>query len=241
MGWDNQFYADYARHLEEPIVRRTHDQMFTRLAELCLPLRVIDYGCGTGEYDHYERLHTDYFGIDQHKVSHRLPHLTMDFLKDDTGFTIPFVPNAFISVFASEIVQPPAARYAFYRSVFERSPTIKAGMVAGFFYVGKEHEPIVKEQGGFTTHQTIEDQWKWINPVFSESRVYAHVPSKMWGDVIEVWKFFVRRPLVAEEPLDLDNLSIGAPRRQNLDAGSLSLGYSTFDAEQSMLTAGHRD
>lgn len=192
MSWDTDFYANYANHLTEPVVRKTHDRMFRLLHRLCDgEKRVVDYGCGTGEFDFYDRNHEAYFGIDQNKVSDSLPHFVCDFMSGE--IVLPFQPTVFISVFASEIIMPPESKYAFYRNVFNKYPTINIGMVAGAFYKGKENEETVREESGFTIFQTIEQPHKWICPQFTEVRCYCDVPSAMWGNVVEVWKFLIRK------------------------------------------------
>lgn len=189
--WTNSFYEEYAEHLKEPIVRKTHDEMFRIFNKLQgTPLNILDLGCGTSEYNNYNHIHKRYFGVDKNRASDKSPTLVADF--NDLDFEMPWEPIAFISTFATEIIQPPQQRYDYYKKLFAKYPTLNTGMVAGFFYKGKENEPLVEENGGFTTYQTIEKQSEWIQKEFTEFRVYKEVPSKMWGNVVEVWKFFMR-------------------------------------------------
>ena len=81
-----------------------------------------------------------------------------------------------------------------YEKVFAQFSSINFGLVVGLFYESKRGLEIVEETGGITSHQTIEDPSLFVSDVFTELRVHLRTPSAMFGqDVIEVWKFFVRK------------------------------------------------
>lgn len=210
MAYDEQFYELYRQYLEEPIVRENHDRMFHLFAQLMRPARfkgfpylrsphVVDLGCGTGEYDHYDDAHTAYVGVDVNdteSVSHLI--VTQDYRSFDWLENLQFEPNAFISLFALEADATLSAgeKYEFYEEVFKRLPSIKFAMVSGFFYRSQRDLPIVGETGGIQSAQAIEDPADFIFDTFTELRIHIETPSEMFGpephEIVEVWKFFVR-------------------------------------------------
>lgn len=196
MPWDNEFYAKYAEHLQEWLVKHTHFNMywnFTNFVGNYEPISIIDFGCGTGEIMTCLPREVNYFGIDKNKVNENLPHMIGDFTDPSFEPRPPFVPNAFISVFASEIVWNAEDKYKFYHEVFRKYPKIRVGLVAGVYYLGNEND-LTKEEDGFTIHQSVEKQQDWISDDFEEHRSYHKVPSKLWGpNVVEVWKILLRK------------------------------------------------
>lgn len=211
MAYDEEFYELYRQYLEEPIVRQNHDRMFRLFAQLIHRGRakghhyfrrptVVDLGCGTGEYEHYDREHARYAGVDVNDTGSGPNFIpTSDYRSFDWLENLAFEPNAFISLFS---IEPNAAlsaedKYEFYEEVFKRLPSIKFAMVSGFFYRSQKDLPIVGETGGIQSAQTIEDPSDFISEVFTEFRAHIETPSKMFGpephEIVEVWKFFMRK------------------------------------------------
>src|SRR3989344_2877093 len=108
MSYDENFYAKYDQYLKEPAVRHNHDYMFSIFASILLPdsPRVIDLGCGVGEYATYDQLHTAYVGIDLNKNSLVIPFIHTNYLKLNFREILPFLPNAFASLFSVECCNP---------------------------------------------------------------------------------------------------------------------------------------
>lgn len=196
MAYNKDFYAMYMRYLKESVVRENHDAMFRLFASLICSEnpRVIDLGCGLGEYVSYDEVHAKYFGVDLNATGIDGNFLQADYTKLDFGDMLPFTPNAFISLFSIELFNSAEARYTLYKRVFSQFPSVNFGLVAGFFYESKRDLEVVEETGGITSHQTIEDPSLFISDVFTELRICLKVPSVMFGDdVIEVWKILVRK------------------------------------------------
>lgn len=207
-NYTKHFYDRYRGHLTEPHVRYTHDAMFKILDSLHPALghmKVIDFGCGTGEFDKYHKEHSFYTGIDSSPDagsdlriwSGGSGLITADFLEDGWQKQIDFNPTVFVGLFSTEIVMPPEQRYKFYKKVFLDFPSIKLGMVSGFYYDSKKHDSVIEEKsdaGIFTVYQTVESQGAFQNNIFDELRCYRNVPSELWGeDLVEVWKFFIKK------------------------------------------------
>ena len=197
MAYDPEFFRRYGAYLQEPGVRSSHDfvfgcfRRFVRLAEL----RVLDFGCGLGEYwRHGHPLF--YAGIDLNDAGHVENFFREDYhdLRRISELPFPFVPTAFVSLFSTECCPSVAEKYDLYRRIFSLFPYINFGLVSGFFYESKRNLEMVEETGGNVSYQTIEDPAKYIFPEFSEFRMHIRTPSKMFGqDVIEVWKILCRR------------------------------------------------
>jgi hypothetical protein len=207
--WTNEFYRDYAEHLQEKEVQNSHDLVYNIFSHLTSDhdLFVVDYGCGTGEFDSYfnpvfcdRSGNYKYFGIDKNIVNYKLPHHVGDFLREE--IELPFRPTAFVSIFATELIMSVEQRYAFYKKTFDKYPLMKFGLVSGVIYPGKEQEEMIQEENGFKIYQSNENQyysspfnngWKTnnISPI-KELRIYQEVESKMWGKVVEVWKIFTK-------------------------------------------------
>lgn len=195
--WNKDFYEEYYEHLNEPRVRKVHDEMFSFFEGLyyldgdAYP-RVIDFGGGTGEYGRFGRWDA-YWTIDKNETIEGYPHLIADFMSKDFRLELQHSENGFISIFASEIIQNTENKYKWYQKLFKEYPSFKYGMVSGFYYKGHEDEETIEEKSGHVVFQSIEDQRSYICPEFIEFRCYKEVPNKMWGpDLVEVWKFFKR-------------------------------------------------
>ena len=196
MPYDENFYRMYREYLQERIVRSNHDHMFSLLASLLLPdsPHVMDLGCGIGEYTTYDRRHLAYVGIDLNNTGSVTPFVQADYLKLDFRNFLPFIPNAFISLFSIECFHTAKSKYILYNRLFSVFPAIKCGLVGGFFYESRRNQETVSEAGEIVSYQTIEDQSLHISPLFTELRIHIRTPSQMFGnDVIEVWKLLVRK------------------------------------------------
>ncbi len=196
MAYNRPFYEMYREYLQEKVVRENHDCMFRLFRSLTVPesLRVIDLGCGVGEYATYDYRYASYVGIDLNNTGALKNFLQADYLKLDFKDRLLFTPNAFVSLFSLECFHPASARYAFYEKLFGDFPAIRFGLVSGFFYESRRDQETVSETGGITSYQTVEDPARFISPVFTELRVHMRTPSKMFGqDVVEVWKILVRK------------------------------------------------
>ena len=206
MAYDKSFYEKYADYLKEETVRKSHDvafEQFRRIASgiVSESLTILDLGCGLGEYckyGEYGELFRSYVGVDKNDYSggkFRLiieDYHDLDKVKAECFDHYP--RTAFVSLFSVECFHNAQEKYWFYERIFDVFPTIKFGLVSGFFYESKRSQETVGETGGIISYQTIEDPLLYISDVFIESRMYLKTPSKMFGDdVIEVWKFLVRR------------------------------------------------
>ena len=197
MGYDDDFYKMYRDYLSEPAVRGAHDWIFA-IARLNRDFQdVVDFGCGAfNEFNVYARPSL-YLGIDVNapaddplliQVNYRqFSDLTQLFKQ-----TLP--PTAFVSLFSTEITAPREENYAFYEKVFGELPTVKSGLVSGFYYASKKGTNPIGETGGILSYQTLERLEDVSSALFSERRIVLPIPSKMFGpDVFEVWKFFDRK------------------------------------------------
>src|SRR3989344_2345302 len=196
MPYDENFYRMYREYLQERIVRSNHDHMFSLFASLLLPdsPRVMDLGCGIGEYAIYDRRHAAYVGIDLNNTGSVTPFVQADYLKLDFGNLLPFIPNAFISLFSIECFHTAKSKYTLSNRFFSAFPTVKFGLVGGFFYESRRNQETVSEAGEIMSYQTIEDPSLYISDLFTELRIHLRTPSQMFGsDVVEVWKFLVRK------------------------------------------------
>ena len=196
MPYDENFYRMYREYLQEPVVRSNHDRVFSLFASLLLPdsPRVVDLGCGIGEYKTYDRSHAEYVGIDLNNTGSVAPFLQADYLKLNFGNLLPFSPNAFISLFSIDCCHTAEKKYDLYNRIFSVFPTVRCGLVGGFFYESRRHQETVSEAGGVVSYQAVEDPSLYISALFTELRIHLRTPSQMFGsDVIEVWKLLVRK------------------------------------------------
>ena len=196
MPYDENFYRIYREYLQEWIVRNNHDHIFSIFASLLLPdsPRVIDLGCGIGEYATYDLRYTAYIGIDLKNTGSVTSFVQADYLKLDFEGLLPFSPNAFVSLFSIECFHSAESKYALYNRLFSVFPAVKCGLVGGFFYESRRNQEVVSEAGEIVSYQTIEDPSLHISNLFTELRIHIRTPSQMFGnDVIEVWKFLIRK------------------------------------------------
>jgi len=198
MPYDDDFYDQYREYLEEPVVRKQHGSMFNLFGSICCSHNygnVIDLGSGLNEYLQYSCVVDNYLAIDYNN-----PNNIKNFIEGDYTIGVlkylkdwPFQPNIFVSLFSIEACLPPDAKYHLYRRIFEEVPSIRYGLVSGFYYESKRDNLLVNENGKITSFQTIENQMDWQDDTFTEMRTILRVPSKMFGDdVYEVWKILKR-------------------------------------------------
>lgn len=198
MPYDEHFYQQYRKYLQEDAVRKSHGFAFAWLKHFTYsaPLLVVDFGCGLGEYGTFGNP-ARYAGVDTNDLGAVDNFICADY--HDFGFLkqLNFSPNAFVSLFSIEPFHPARERYELYEKIFLQIPSITYGLVSGFFYESKRKEVTVEELKGkkkIISYQTIENELEHVSTIFSERRLFIATPSKMFGkDVIEVWKIFSRR------------------------------------------------
>lgn len=197
MGYDRDFFADYAEYLLEDSVRESHDtifQIFNKDEDSIHTLDVLDLGCGMGEFP-ARVAHHRYLGVDLENQGMPFEFLQADYKKLDFLDQLPFEPNLVVSLFSIEACLPATERYALYNALFERLPTVGAILSAGFFYESKKDQETVEEADGtLISYQTTESFYKFKSEIFDEKRIQMRTPSKLFGpDVVEVWKILERR------------------------------------------------
>lgn len=198
MTYDNEFYKMYREYLREKTVRNAHNWIFKIVMQNPDFQNVVDLGCGLSEFLTYANP-KEYIGIDVNAETTSKKHekrtVKGDYRKGNLEELVsPSNPTAFISLFSVEIIAPKEANYKLYKEIFENFPSIKSGLVSGFYYVSKKDKNPIGETGGIQSYQTLENPEDVISNVFSEKRIILPVPSKMFGsDVYEVWKFLERK------------------------------------------------
>ena len=198
MAYDKGFYEMYAEYLKEESVRISHDLVFRQFQKITgSGHSVLDLGCGLGEYGQYGQWLGGYTGVDKNYLGGKFRLIQADYHDLDkvkAGLRDLYPPNTFVSLFSVECFHSASEKYAFYNKIFKTFPSIQFGLTGGFFYESKRGQETVGEAGGIVSYQTIEDQSLYISDVFTELRIHLKTPSKMFGqDVVEVWKFFIRR------------------------------------------------
>ena len=194
MSYDKEFYQMYQAYLREKVVRANHNKIFECFRRLIQPMEllVVDLGCGLGEYSLHGS-YTKYVGIDVNDTGQVKSYVQTDYHNPNFATLLPFVPTAFVSLFSIECCHSVDDKYALYEQIFTNIPSIRYGLVVGFFYESKRDLETVGEAGGIVSYQTNEDPSLYISNTFSEFRIHMRTPSKMFGDdVIEVWKFLSR-------------------------------------------------
>ncbi len=196
MPYDENFYRMYRQYLQEEKVRTNHSHVFSLFASLLLSdsPRVMDLGCGIGEYSTYDPHHATYVGIDLNNTGSVAYFLQADYLKLEFGRLLPFLPNAFTSLFSIECCHTAEKKYDLYNRIFSIFSTVRCALVGGFFYESRRNQETISEAGEIVSYQTIEDPSIYISDLFTELRVHMRTPSQMFGnDVIEVWKLLIRK------------------------------------------------
>ena len=191
MSYDYDFYLKYAKYLDEPIVRSNHNRVFNTFRTWFGggSMRVLDLGCGTGEFKNNCPAVDDYHGVDL--VDAPAADEVNDYRVSVS--TPPFEPNCLVSLFSLESCLDFRTRYEIYEGMFDRWPIDKA-LVSGFYYEHDPDEETVTETGGLVSYQTIEAVHEWYSHRFDETRITMRTPSEFFGkDVIEVWKILERK------------------------------------------------
>lgn len=195
---EDDFYAAYRKYLAHPVVRQVHDEMFRDFTQLQRRVGgIVDLGCATCEFGHYlEGSAYSYAGIDLNLTGAPAGRFFLfkgDYTSDAMRPAIDSA-TAFVSLFSTEIHYPYRERQAFYRSLFDLHPKMKAGMVSGLVYDGHETEPEYTERLGFRVYQSVEPAVADETLPYHEFRCLRRVPPGMFGDSFtEVWKIFIRK------------------------------------------------
>ena len=116
MSYDNDFYAHYLKYLDEPTVRKNHNRVFRIFEGIATPhlFRVLDLGCGTGEFRRHGRGVVNYLGIDTEDSGLTSPFLQADYKNlTQISSVLTFPPNIFVSLFSAECCLDLTDRYAF--------------------------------------------------------------------------------------------------------------------------------
>lgn len=206
MSYNKEFFERYLKYLKEPVVRAAHNYMFGLFGKIVQSrgyeeLDVVDLGCGACEYFDYG-VRENYVGMDIEPQkwddcdTFAGDYKTMSgpVLYDLVKKNYKFEPNAFVSLFSTEVCLSVDEKYKLYDRMFGGLVNnMNYGLVSGFYYKGKEDQEIVEETGGLVSYQSIEDQKKYYSSLYVELRTCIEVPSKMFGeDVMEVWKILIR-------------------------------------------------
>lgn len=102
--------------------------------------------------------------------------------------------DCFVSLFSTEITASAEENQTLYERLFKEIPTLRYGLVSGFYYSSKKDKVVIEETGGITSWQTLDSIEDRNSDKFSEMRIYVPCPSKMFGeDVIEVWRILERK------------------------------------------------
>lgn len=196
MGYDSDFYTMYEAYLVEERVRGKHDAVLDMWHTLTWPNSsyVLDLGCG--QSNEYLRFGPDvraYQGFDVTESPHGM---VLDYRGPElleAVRSLGWQPDAFVSLFSAECTATPIENAELYEQLFREIPTIKHGLVSGFYYAGRRKENPVRETGGVVSWQTVDHLEHEVSDVYDEIRVLARVPSAMFGDdVVEVWRMLTR-------------------------------------------------
>lgn len=195
MAYDDNFYRVYARFLEEPIVRQSHDWVFAIAKQNPCFQNVVDLGCGKSHEFEVFVQPENYFGMDLiagGDFTTKVDYRRIDYREWSSVWK--FTATAFVSLFSSEPDGPREHNYALYQRIFDQLPDVKVGLVSGFYYADCKTESVIEETGDIRSYQTLESPEDVKSPYILERRIVMHVPSKMFGDqVYEVWKFLYRK------------------------------------------------
>jgi hypothetical protein len=197
MGYDGDFYEAYERYLQEERVRDKHDVVLDMWHTATWPNSsyVVDLGCGkSNEYFRFGPDVKAYQGFDVEESQHgmvldyRSPELV------EAVRSLDWKPDAFVSLFSIECTATPIENAELYERLFRETPTLKHGLVAGFYYAGRRDENPIKETGDIVSWQTVDRIEDAVSDVYDEIRVVTRVPSAMFGEnVVEVWRILTRR------------------------------------------------
>lgn len=198
MAYDPEFYKLYEAYQQEPIVRANHDRMFKFASTLGFE-DILDLGCG--QYTEFLK-HSkckSYFGIDMNAINSWSDTATIAKGNYRNLYLVSAMlngrrPDAFVSLFSTEIMADAKENATFYQEIFEKIPSVSQGLVAGFYYWNRKNENPVTENGGLLSYQTNAPLENDLSDKLSETRIEMHTPSTLFGqDVIEVWRFLHRK------------------------------------------------
>jgi len=198
MVYDQSFYQAYKSYLAEATVRRAHDWLLKIASDNPDFKNVVDFGCGEFNEFLVHGRPEKYIGVDVNVSSQdtkqRVIHADYRNAANLAKLIQPDAPTAFVSLFSTEITAPFEDNYCFYERIFRDIPTIRSGLVSGFYYESKKGQNPIGETGGIQSYQTLENIEDVSSDTFEERRVILPVPSAMFGqDVFEIWKFFEKR------------------------------------------------
>jgi len=203
MAYNGEFYRAYALYLKEPSVRKAHDRVFAMAKANSSFRKIVDLGCGLNEFHRYVPT-PGYVGIDLNAPALAEPPLAEPYFKLVKGDyrDLSLIkeqlrgrhPQAFISLFSTEITAPAKENTLFYEQLFQAIPTLQCALVSGFYYANRKQQNPVIEAGEIVSYQTLDSIEDHLSPVFDQFWITLPVPSTMFGDnVVEVWRFLERK------------------------------------------------
>lgn len=196
---NDEFWAAYAAYVDEvaPLHQRAIEHLL-RSQQCRIGSCLLDLGCG--RINEAARLFVmdTYIDIDADPANNPA-HEPVDY-RDMTALTRVLRrcsrPDAFCSLFSTELTAPASTNNDYYQQLFDTFPTLQRGIVSGFYYDdSRRNDPVVEEAGGLRSFQSIgllaDDRFC----SFTETRLQLRVPSKLFGrDVVEVWRLLERKP-----------------------------------------------
>lgn len=198
MGYeDKSFWEQYAEYVEEslPRHRRAVNMLLETVSGMSWDRNLLDLGCGQCREADTLLDPLKYLGLDVNPPE-RDDCVQKNYRADifEAKDLILFEPDCFSSIFSSEVTGTYPQNERLYEKVFRAFPSIKWGIVSGFYYGNRPTAPKVLEAGGIVSYQSIAPLEECESEVFDETRLLVKGPSKMFGpDVIEVWKLLERK------------------------------------------------
>ncbi len=188
-----EFWNEYEGYVQESLPRHLNarDQLMATRANNRPYGVVLDLGCG--RLKEARDLFSVAFEVDSDPAAN--PDAVVNYR--DTAALALKLPSmkgvdGFTSLFSAECTGTIEANQELYEWLFKTFKTLKFGVVAGFYYRGKEAQFTVEETGGLTSYQSVGPLSK--STLYKETRLQIEAPSKLFGpDVIEVWKLLERR------------------------------------------------
>lgn len=190
---NDEFWAAYAEYVKE--TRAVHQRVTTLLTGHRPLTAIVDLGCGRTKEALRLFSPLRYIGVDADPAVGA--DITMNY-RDVEGLRLAMKhpnletlrhPSTFVSLFSTELTASPEVNTEYYAKLFNTFPSLRRGVVAGFYYSRRRTEPTVSEAGGLTSWQSIGD----LTVSMRETRVALRVPSKLFGDdVVEVWRLLER-------------------------------------------------
>lgn len=190
---EKSFWDQYKDYVEESLPR--HQRVIEMFLGFERPLSQLDLGCG-GCKEAKQLLSPNlYFGVDA-AVDPAGDGVLEDYRKHlwRVADSLYFPPECFTSLFSSEVTGSFISNSVLYDRLFRMFPSIRYGIVSGFYYGNRRDQEKVTENGGLESYQSIQDIHETMSPYYKETRILLPAPSTMFGrDVIEVWKFLERK------------------------------------------------